>query len=205
MEDTKERRSPRLVYPSRIRVIGQDKSGHNFFEDTCTLVVNREGARIHLHRDPDPRKDIFILSFQTDEGGRFRVVGERGEADGDGKSWGVELVKAPQKMKTRNIWGSSFPPSHPTTWALSASCWSAKFATLANDSIWKKTRWRPSVKTEAFSASAASASCPACGQSSPTWTKRSLEIRKSKLENRTWGRVWASRRVSAIDSHFFFP
>lgn len=110
---TKERRSPRLVYPLRIRVIGQDTDGQSFYEDTSTLVVNKEGARIHLHRDPDPRKDIFILSFRTDEGGQFRVVGERGEAEGDHKSWGVELVKAPQKMKPQNIWGIKFPTLEP--------------------------------------------------------------------------------------------
>lgn len=114
MEDSKERRSPRLAYPTRIRVIGQDTSGRSFFEDTATLVVNREGARIHLTKDPDPRKDIFILSFQTDEGGRFRVVGERGEAEGLYKSWGVELVKAPQKMKVaQSIWGIEFPTLEP--------------------------------------------------------------------------------------------
>jgi len=114
VEDSKERRSPRLVYPTRIRVIGEDISGRSFFEDTATLVVNREGARIHLTQDPDPRKDIFILSFQTDEGGRFRVVGERGEAEGLYKSWGVELVKAPQKMKVaQNMWGIEFPTLVP--------------------------------------------------------------------------------------------
>jgi hypothetical protein len=114
MEDSKERRSPRLVYPTRIRVIGQDISGQSFYEDTATLVVNREGARIQLTKDPDPREDIFILSLQTDEGGSFRVVGERGEAEGLYKSWAVELVKAPQKMKVaQNIWGIEFPTLEP--------------------------------------------------------------------------------------------
>jgi hypothetical protein len=102
------------VYPTRIRVIGQDRSGQSFFEDTSTLVVNREGARIHLTKDPDPENDIFILSIETDEGARFRVVGERGEAQGPYKSWGVEVVKAPQKMKgPLNIWGIEFPTLQP--------------------------------------------------------------------------------------------
>ena len=114
MEDSKERRSSRLVYPTRIRVIGQDTTGQSFIEDTSTLVVNREGARIHLTKHPDPRKDLFILSVQTDEGGRFRVVGERSDGEGLHKSWGVELVKAPQKTKApRNIWGIEFPTLEP--------------------------------------------------------------------------------------------
>ena len=108
MEDSKQRRSPRLAFPAPIRVMGQNTAGNYFYENTSTLVVNREGARIHLTENPAPGKDLFILSQETDRGGRFRLVGDRRELAGLYRSWGVELVKAPQ-----NIWGIEFPTLEP--------------------------------------------------------------------------------------------
>jgi hypothetical protein len=108
MGDSKPRRSPRLVFPTPIRVVGEDITGNYFYEDTSTLVVNREGARIHLTRNPDPGRNLFIYSHETDLSGRFRVVGDRGESDGLYRSWAVEMVKAPQ-----SIWGIEFPTLEP--------------------------------------------------------------------------------------------
>lgn len=108
MGDSKKRRSPRLVFPTPIRVLGHDTTGNYFYEDTSTLVVSQQGARIHLTQDPDPDKDLFILSHQTNRGGRFRLVGDRGEAGELYRAWGVELVKAP-----KNIWGIDFPTLEP--------------------------------------------------------------------------------------------
>lgn len=106
MADLRQRRSPRIASQMPIRVFGQDTEGNNFYEDSSTLVVDQEGARILLSQKPDPSKDLFILCHKTDQGGRFRLVGPRGRFEPQHESWGVESVNG-----SKNIWGIQFPTS----------------------------------------------------------------------------------------------
>ena len=51
LREVEHRRSERLLITVPIRVEGVDRDGAKFVEETRTLVVNRQGARIYLkHR-----------------------------------------------------------------------------------------------------------------------------------------------------------
>ena len=104
MAELKERRSPRIASQTPIRVFGRDAAGNSFYEDSSTLVVNQEGARILLSQKPDPSRDLFILCHKTDLGERFRLVGHRGRFDPCHESWGIESVNG-----SKDIWGIQFP------------------------------------------------------------------------------------------------
>ena len=50
IREIERRRSERLLLSVPIRVEGVDRDGGKFWEDTRTIVINREGARIYLKR-----------------------------------------------------------------------------------------------------------------------------------------------------------
>ena len=50
LREVERRRSERLLITVPIRVEGMDRNGEKFSEETRTLVINRQGARIYLKR-----------------------------------------------------------------------------------------------------------------------------------------------------------
>ena len=50
LQEVTRRRSERLLITVPIRVEGVDRNGEKFTEETRTIVINREGARIYLKR-----------------------------------------------------------------------------------------------------------------------------------------------------------
>jgi hypothetical protein len=94
-----------LLITVPIRVEGVDRNGEKFYEETRTLVINREGARIYLKRRVTP---AALLNISTSIGPRtanFRVVGPTQPASSEGSEWGVECLES-----NGNIWGIGFPP-----------------------------------------------------------------------------------------------
>jgi PilZ domain len=101
--ETTRRRSDRILTPIRIRVIGNDMNGVSFSEDTVTISVNQQGARISLTHPLLPDDTILILNKQTNVEEEFRVVGAFQQVIGDRREWGVEAINP-----ENNIWGIEF-------------------------------------------------------------------------------------------------
>jgi hypothetical protein len=74
-----------------------------FSEDTHTLAVNRDGARIGLNAKVDVDDVIRIANLENYSEADFRVVGPM-NPPGAEAVWGVECVE-----RGRNIWGIEFP------------------------------------------------------------------------------------------------
>ncbi len=85
-------------------MFGKNREGRTFYEDSSTLVVTREGGLIRLAQAPDPNLHIYIFCHPTNQGGRFRVVGEYSPSKSLHRYWGVELLKPEE-----NPWGMEFP------------------------------------------------------------------------------------------------
>ena len=105
MAEPERRRSGRILAPLPIQVIGQDAVGRSFIEETVTVCVNQEGARISLTRSLIADDIVIIKSLQNGIEGEFRVVGGFQQVIGDRREWGVEALD--QKA---NIWGVEFDP-----------------------------------------------------------------------------------------------
>jgi hypothetical protein len=105
LKEVEHRRSERLLITVPIKVEGMDRNGAQFAEDTRTIVINRQGARIYLKR-PVATGAILVISTM---GGRrsckFRVVGPTQPPSGEGGEWGVEC-----QDPNSNIWAIGFPP-----------------------------------------------------------------------------------------------
>jgi hypothetical protein len=105
MAESEARRTERLLLSIPIRVFGFDKGTGEFAEDTHTVVVNRNGARIALKHRVSPEDTIRIVNLETYSEADFRVVGLIRSADSDATEWGVECNEP-----GRNIWAIDFPP-----------------------------------------------------------------------------------------------
>ncbi|MGO8786928.1 MAG: PilZ domain-containing protein [Terriglobia bacterium] len=99
------RRSERLLITVPIRVEGVDRNGEKFTEDTRTLVINREGARIYLKRIVPAGGILFLTTKVGRRSGTFRVVGPTQPLSGEGGEWGIECQES-----NCNVWGIGFPP-----------------------------------------------------------------------------------------------
>jgi hypothetical protein len=99
------RRSERLLLTIPIRVEGVDSKGKQFIEDTRTLVINREGARIYLQRLMTAGTIISISTLARRRKANFRVVGPTKPLTSEGGEWGVECLEG-----NENLWGIGFPP-----------------------------------------------------------------------------------------------
>src|SRR2546428_9736654 len=97
MNEIRHRRSPRLAQALPIRVYGIDFTGRDFVEDSTTLVVGQQGAKVRLTRQLVPEQEIRILCMRNDREALFRVVGKAGGSEGPYTPWGVECLKAPAK------------------------------------------------------------------------------------------------------------
>ncbi len=101
--EVSRRRSDRILTPIRIRVIGNDMNGVSFSEDTVTISVNQQGARISLTHALLPDDTILLLNKQNNKEEEFRVVGAFQQVIGDRREWGVEAINP-----EANIWGIEF-------------------------------------------------------------------------------------------------
>jgi hypothetical protein len=99
------RRSERLLLTIPIRVEGLDARGEKFSENTRTLVINRQGARIQLQHSVAPRTVLQITTLVGARHAAFQAVGPTEPLSGEGGEWGVECLE-----EKSNIWGIGFPP-----------------------------------------------------------------------------------------------
>ena len=106
LREIERRRSERLLITVPIRVEGIDREGQKFSEDTRTIVINRQGARIHLKRSIVTGAVLHITAGVGRRSGKFRVVGPTQPLSGEGGEWGVESQES-----NNNIWGIGFPPA----------------------------------------------------------------------------------------------
>jgi len=109
LREVERRRSERLLITVPIHVEGVDRNGEKFTEETRTIVVNRQGARIHLKRLVSAGAMLLITTHVAHRSGKFRVVGPTQPPTGEGGEWGVEAQEAKS-----NIWGIGFPPASAT-------------------------------------------------------------------------------------------
>ncbi len=91
-----------LVIP--IRILAFSSSG-GFTEDSATIQVNRDGARIVLRHRVATDDTLRIINLQNHAEADFRVVGPARLDRGQTAEWGVECQEP-----ERNIWGIDFPP-----------------------------------------------------------------------------------------------
>ncbi len=153
------RRSDRILAPLRIRVIGNDANGVSFSEDTVTVSVNQQGARISLTHSLLTDDVILILNKQNNLEEEFRVVGAFQQVMGERREWGVEALNP-----ENSIWGIEFAPAadelQPKAiiecaackWAVESSMSSIEYDVLLAtglisrhcDRCKETTRWKPS-------------------------------------------------------------
>jgi len=105
LREVERRRSERLLITVPIRVEGMDRDGAKFSEDTRTLVINREGARIYLRRMVVAGAILLITTRVGRRSAKFRVVGPTQPPSGEGGEWGVECLES-----NCDLWGIGFPP-----------------------------------------------------------------------------------------------
>jgi hypothetical protein len=105
LREVEHRRSERLLITVPIRVEGMDKNGEKFTEETQTIVVNRQGARIYLKHPVSAGSSLLIATHSGNRSAKFRVVGPTQPPSGEGGEWGIECLD-----QNCNIWGIGFPP-----------------------------------------------------------------------------------------------
>lgn len=108
MGEAHQRRSERILLTIPIVVMGVDPDAGQFSEETHTIVVNREGARVTLKHRVIPEDTIHIINLENFVEADFRVVGPISVAEGAVPEWGVECLK-----EGVNIWGIEFSHSLP--------------------------------------------------------------------------------------------
>ncbi|HMD84429.1 MAG TPA: PilZ domain-containing protein [Terriglobia bacterium] len=100
------RRSERLLLTVPIRVEGMTRDGEKFSEDTRTIVISRQGARIYLKHVVAAGAVLRIAPLVGRRSAMFRVVGPTQPLTGQGGEWGVEC-----EGSNCEIWGIGFPPA----------------------------------------------------------------------------------------------
>ncbi len=105
LREVEHRRSERLLITVPIRVEGMDRNGEKFTEETRTIVINRQGARIYLKHPVSAGSSLVIVTHSGNRSAKFRVVGPTQPPSGEGGEWGIECLD-----QNLNIWGIGFPP-----------------------------------------------------------------------------------------------
>ena len=100
-----KRRSERVLLRIPIRVQGMDAGSHvGFAEETFTVLVNANGARISLNHAIRPNDRLRVTNLRTHKSLPFRVVGLVAEQRGETPEWGIECLEPDM-----DFWGISFP------------------------------------------------------------------------------------------------
>ncbi|MDR3675491.1 MAG: PilZ domain-containing protein [Acidobacteriota bacterium] len=115
LRELDRRRSERLLITVPIQVEGVDREGEKFTEETQTIVINRQGARIHLRRHVAVGAMLMITTRVAKRSAKFRVVGPTQPPGGDGGEWGLECQDS-----ICTIWGIGFPPPSASEGACTA-------------------------------------------------------------------------------------
>ena len=103
MDEKRQTERILLAVPIRVSAFGGSEGG--FSEETYTVEINREGARIALKHRVEPGDAIRIANLENLREADFRVVGpSRLEVDGI-TDWGVECLEV-----ERNVWDIQFSP-----------------------------------------------------------------------------------------------
>jgi PilZ domain-containing protein len=98
------RRSERAFLRIPIQVQGKNEAGAAFSEQTSTLVINRNGARISLKARVRLQDPITVTNLQNSMTCPFRVVERVTKPIGPETEWGVECLRP-----ETSFWGISFP------------------------------------------------------------------------------------------------
>lgn len=112
------RRSPRMRAAIPVVIQGMDAAGQGFKEDTWTIGVNKQGAKIATYHQWQVGDQITVENPILDRAGKAHVVRvEVGHFPDDPFEIGVELDEP------ENIWGVKFPPEnrHRSTGATEAA------------------------------------------------------------------------------------
>jgi hypothetical protein len=103
-----ERRTDRVSLTLLLEASGTDSHGQEFKEASQTLLINRTGAVILLHRVLNPEQQIHLQRQSQSEShrkGRARIVGQFGQQK-EGYWYGIEILDA-----DTDLWGIEFPPT----------------------------------------------------------------------------------------------
>jgi len=103
--EMERRRSERLLLTVPIHVEGVDSTGEKFAEDTRTIVINREGARILLKRAVVAGAVLVVSAKTGRRKAKFRVIGPTQPKSGEGGEWGIECLG-----DNCDLWRIHFPP-----------------------------------------------------------------------------------------------
>ena len=104
LDGKSRRRTRRPLLRIAIEVEGRDASGVTFSEETHTIMVNRNGARIALKHTLKANDRIIVTNLEREESCPFRVVERADTLYGNEAEWGVECLEP-----DRNFWGIHFP------------------------------------------------------------------------------------------------
>ena len=99
------RRSDRILLAIPILVAGCAATGGEFSEQTHTLVVNRDGARLALKHPAAEQDIIHIINLDNMRGADFRLVGRmNGPA---AAVWSRDIAKAhrtAERLRAGTVW-----------------------------------------------------------------------------------------------------
>jgi len=117
MVKVEKRRSDRLMLTIPLRVEGVDEKGQPFEGEARTIILNRDGARIHSKPPLRGAQVINLVNLITKRSAKFRVVGPTEPFGESGGEWAVMSLE-----EAKNIWGIKFPrplePEQDTSKAL---------------------------------------------------------------------------------------
>jgi hypothetical protein len=103
-----ERRgTERIFFQIPIVVQGVDQQGKPFSEQTATIEVNRDGARIGLRNTPRLGAELRVTNTATRFSALFRVIVQCPQSYGNNPEWGVALSQ-PMPALMGEFWGIAF-------------------------------------------------------------------------------------------------
>lgn len=98
------RRTDRLMLTVPIWVMGAHPKGFPFIEDARTIILNRDGALIHIFRPLRSGQSVLVVNLITQREADFRVVGPVAPFTENGGEYGIECLQDEE-----NIWDIQFP------------------------------------------------------------------------------------------------
>jgi len=105
MGEAERRGTERLLLAIPIRVISFGTESRSFTQETCTVEVNRAGARIALKHPVGSGDILRIINLENLSEADFLVSGPTRLDREEVAEWGVERLEPGRK-----IWGIEFPP-----------------------------------------------------------------------------------------------
>ena len=110
VNQTKVRRSERVVIQIPVIVFGQNTNGHMFEEKTNTVSVNAHGALVTLKSEINLQKPLLLVHTRTQSEVQCRAV-HRKEIDPGRLEFGLEFASS-----LPTFWDINFPPDDWTPW-----------------------------------------------------------------------------------------